>query len=261
MVHVAPTSLVEAVTGTYPPASQTHCHKTKNNNAGTATPNGCDSVLWRGVARPKGIEPRFAGALADLPRPSLAKAPANFRRSSPGHPPQHRRREQTIAREIPAGLRPGNAGRGATGGEKVGQRSAVPTQHTRVPIDRKAALGVEQRAGHPNRLERRRQRRDTGETASEPVGAAASLEAFDLSETLQQGVCRQFEARSQLLDAVRLDDRAAGFGLPEILELARDFGDPLVENIECNRLRLGNDGSRLLGIAEALVGEPQARGC
>jgi len=68
------------------------------------------------------------------------------------------RAQQSIARQVAPDRVARDAARGASGGEQVGQRAAAFTQHAAARIDGQASLGVEQRAGHLDGVQRRHQR-------------------------------------------------------------------------------------------------------
>ena len=105
---------------------------------------------------------------------------------------------------------------------------------------------MEQSAGHLDGAERR------CELVLEHAAEAVGLAEFDVCFACQS-VSRHADARCQLIERLRGDQRALLLGVAEILELPRDAGDAFVENIERNAARLTQHLRRGFRIAERLV--------
>ena len=117
-------------------------------------------------------------------------------------------------------------------------------------VDRQPALGVKQRAGHLDRMERRRaallRRRTGGRSDPPPLG----LEVFDLGPFRGEARGRHMHGIARDLQwSAALRIAPARSAVAEILELARDRRNARIEHIPGDAARLAQHVRGLLGIA------------
>ena len=156
-----------------------------------------------------------------------------FRGGLPGDPPEHRRGEQAIARQIAGRLRAGDADRRAAGREQVGKRPAVLSA-ARAPCVSIASPPCVWNSAPVTLMAQNGAASFFSNTRPKRSGLPSSIAS---SSACSASAGTPMRAASASID-IRPDQRARLLGVLEILELPRHARDARIENVERDSARL-----------------------
>ena len=142
-------------------------------------------------------------------------------RRLPRQTAEHGRRQKAIAGQIARRCRSRNAGRRATGREQIWKHYSVLVLDAAGAINRETALGMKQRAGDLDCMERRQTFLLRRELSAVTLSTAVCLERFNFRPFRSESRGRNMHRMRNRLDAVRVQHRTGPLGIAEILELPR----------------------------------------